>query len=80
MLDQGWIQVFERLDKDRDRLLHQELTIQGKKKVFEKDEMVFFLGDIRVIITHKGPRFEIPDVVRNSQGLSGGEGIGELLD
>lgn len=55
----GWMRVFDQLEADKHKLLRQELTISGKKMVFEKEEMVFFLGNIRCILTNKGWKFEV---------------------
>ena len=55
----GWIPVFEQLERDKERFLRYEMTIGGKKKVFTKDEVVFFLGDVRCSLTMDGWKFFI---------------------
>lgn len=54
-----WSDVFEHLEKSKERLLRQTLVVGGRKQVFEKEEMVFFLGKVRCVLTMKGWRFEI---------------------
>jgi hypothetical protein len=51
--------IFEQLEKDRIKILRQEFSIGGQKRVFEKEECVFFVGDMRAILTKKGFRFEV---------------------
>ena len=53
----SWFPVLDQLEKDSERLLRQELTIQGKKCVFEKGEIVFFIGNMRCALTRKGWQF-----------------------
>lgn len=55
----SWISVFEQLEKDKERLLRQTLTINGKKRVFEKEKFVIYLGDIRCELNDKGWKFYV---------------------
>jgi hypothetical protein len=56
--DKSWVKLFEQLEKDKKRLLITEMTLGGKKKRFVKDELVFFLGNLRCILTMDGWKFE----------------------
>jgi hypothetical protein len=56
-----WADVFESIAKQKDRLLNYEVVINGKKVKREIEEMIFFMGDMRAILTKKGFRFEVPD-------------------
>ncbi len=59
LIDKRWFKVFDRLEHDKERLLTQRLTIDGKKMVFRKDEIVFFMGRMRCILSDAGWRFEV---------------------
>ena len=57
-LNQGnWADVFEFLEKDKDRFLNP-ITF-GKKGSMPKKELVFFLGEMKAVLTEKGFRFEV---------------------
>jgi hypothetical protein len=60
-----WADVFESIAKQKDRLLNYEVMINGKKVKREIEEMIFFMGDMRAILTKKGFRFEVPDKKTN---------------
>lgn len=57
--DSGWVKVFEQLFRDRDRFLNWEMNIKGKKRLFHKDEIVFFLGNMRCVLTEEGWSFYV---------------------
>lgn len=61
-VDSGWAKVFEAILKDKDRLLHPKTTVKsgGKEVKTDLDEMIFFLGDMKCILTDKGWTFEVP--------------------
>lgn len=56
-----WADVFTQLEKDREKLLISK--VMGKKGtiVFKKNEMVFFLGNVRAILTLDGFTFQFPE-------------------
>lgn len=55
----GWAKVFEQIEKDKDRIMIQQISVDGKKKTFKADELVFFLGNLRCVLDYKsGWRFE----------------------
>jgi hypothetical protein len=51
------------LFKDRQRILHPTMVIGGKKVKLDKDEEIFFLGNMRCILRDKGWKFEVPGSV-----------------
>lgn len=53
----GWAVVFERLYRDREKILVQDVSIKGKKKRFVSEECVFFLGDLKGALSMDGWKF-----------------------
>lgn len=45
-MKEDWIKVFEQLEKDKEKILIQKVG----KKIIKKDESVFFLGNLRIVL------------------------------
>jgi len=58
-VDASWAEVFAQLEQDKERLLNQRFVIKGKEHIFHKEEMIFYLGNIRAVLTNKGFTFEV---------------------
>ena len=56
----SWADVLACVEKSKDRLLNYEVTVNGKKVKRERTEVIFFIGELRCILTKKGFRFETP--------------------
>jgi len=55
----GWAVVFERLYRDREKILVQDISIKGKKKRFVNEGAVFFLGDLKCVLSMYGLKFTV---------------------
>ncbi len=56
----AWMPLFDQLHKDREKILIQKMTIKGKAEVFKKEEAIFFLGSLMIILTPDGIKFQLP--------------------
>jgi len=55
--ENGWVKVFEQLENDIPKLFSG--TGFGLKKPIPSKEIVFFLGNIRAVLTKDGFNFEV---------------------
>lgn len=57
-----WADLFSYLEENRGRLLKQ-MSMGSKKEYPDKKEVIFYLGDIRAVLTEKGFAFEVKNVI-----------------
>lgn len=58
-IDEKWLTVLEILSDRRESILHQELYIDGVKKMFDKPESTFWIGKLKCDLTKKGWKFQV---------------------
>jgi hypothetical protein len=69
--DKTWPNIFDHLLKDKERILRPTMVIGGKKVKLDKAEEIFFLGNMRCILTPKGWKFEVPGSVAPVEQMNG---------
>ena len=61
--DKTWPNIFAYLLRDKERILRPTMVIGGKKVKLDKAEEIFFMGNMRCVLTPRGWRFEVPGSV-----------------